>query len=384
MARGNRRNEWLAVAACLVLVKAVHLFGFYVLSDRLVWTDTPGAFEMGSPMLRWDSGWYRGIAEGGYAVPPDFPASEANVAFFPAYPLLARAAGALFGLSTNGALLAVAHVVGLLGLVAAYLVFRKLDRDAALPALLLFGLFPGNIALSAGYSECVFLLLFSLCLLASLSRRHVSAAVFVGLLSATRPQGVIGIAVLALGVLTDDGLSRRKRIALLAAGVPVGLAGLFAYMVFLSNRFGDPLAFVHAQNAWTPFAGGSGLATQLRFIPYLHNLKHLWTHSDPPNTIRIAASLFACFLALSAYGLVRKNPRWVVLVGLALLLIPYFGTAGQDYRAFLRYLGMVVPVFWLLGAAVAGSPALTAVTAAVFAVSSAIVAAEFANWYWVF
>ena len=47
-----------------------------------------------SLLCSWDCGWYQNIAEHGYhAQPTEHPLGEANWAFFPLFPLLARAAG---------------------------------------------------------------------------------------------------------------------------------------------------------------------------------------------------------------------------------------------------------------------------------------------------
>src|SRR5512140_1084197 len=52
----------------------------------------------------WDTGWYVGIADGGYASGPIGP-GQVNTVFFPLYPLLMRWTGKLVGGSFNGGLL---------------------------------------------------------------------------------------------------------------------------------------------------------------------------------------------------------------------------------------------------------------------------------------
>ena len=46
---------------------------------------------------RWDTGWYLGIANVGYAFAPDAKEDQQNIAFFPAYPMAIRSLSPLFG-----------------------------------------------------------------------------------------------------------------------------------------------------------------------------------------------------------------------------------------------------------------------------------------------
>src|SRR3954470_10904987 len=71
-----------------------------------------------SPLARWDAVWYLQIADSGYLdVHP-------RAAFFPLYPLLARAGGELGG-GSPGAVLVAAYVVSLLAFLGAlYLLYR--------------------------------------------------------------------------------------------------------------------------------------------------------------------------------------------------------------------------------------------------------------------
>src|SRR5262245_17610290 len=70
--------------------------------------DIPKAYRA---LLQWDSRWYESIADGYHSVIP--PVAErperSNVAFFPGYPLLARALARAFGLESGVALLLAAQ-----------------------------------------------------------------------------------------------------------------------------------------------------------------------------------------------------------------------------------------------------------------------------------
>ena len=47
--------------------------------------------------VRWDAGWYLSIVTDGYRYVPGDPAVQQNIVFFPAFPMLMRAAGRLLG-----------------------------------------------------------------------------------------------------------------------------------------------------------------------------------------------------------------------------------------------------------------------------------------------
>src|SRR4051812_10121949 len=47
--------------------------------------------------VRWDAGWYLQIVTEGYKYTPGDPAIQQNIVFFPAYPMLVRFVGRLFG-----------------------------------------------------------------------------------------------------------------------------------------------------------------------------------------------------------------------------------------------------------------------------------------------
>ncbi|MGH2824669.1 MAG: mannosyltransferase family protein, partial [Thermoleophilaceae bacterium] len=110
-----------------------------------------------SPLARWDAAWYLRIAESGYA------GSDARAAFFPLYPLLARALATPFTASP-AALLIAAYAIALAAFLGALvllhrLVSLELGRPLARPTLLLLAVFPAAVFFSAPYSESLFLLL---------------------------------------------------------------------------------------------------------------------------------------------------------------------------------------------------------------------------------
>ena len=114
---------------------------------------------------RWDAQWYAGIAAYGYEWRSSFDLQQ-NLAFFPAYPLLMRAAGAVTGAFRTGVppdrRMARLTWCGLVISLAAFLwaawYFASIARTMlgetrGLAALLLLSAYPFALFYSAAYTE---------------------------------------------------------------------------------------------------------------------------------------------------------------------------------------------------------------------------------------
>ncbi len=202
--------------------------------------------------IRWDAGWYQGIATDGYYFDA---ADQSSAAFFPVYPLLIRGLVRL-GADPFLAGIGLSFAFGVLAAAAfSSWANERAGEQAASTATWALLLWPFAFFLyGAVYSDALFLWLV-VSAFSTLERgRLVAATAFGAVATATRP---IAIAVV-LGLVARQ-LEKRKE-----AGEPLrpvdflpvlsGL-GLAAFMVFLWTRFGDPLAFVHAQAGWSQLTG---------------------------------------------------------------------------------------------------------------------------------
>lgn len=201
----------LLALACLGLAAAVHHGPLPATGDI---ADARGLWV-------WDAGWYRSLAEHGYAGSP-----EGGIRFFPLFPLLGRWLGAVVGVGP--ALLLIADLAALaFAVLLVHLVDDRFGRAVAARSAWLVLLAPGAVALSLALSEPLSLALSALVCLAVLTRR-VSAwwAVPAGLLAGlTRPTGVLVAAVPLVALLLRRD---RSRPALLAASLaPLVGAGVF-------------------------------------------------------------------------------------------------------------------------------------------------------------
>jgi hypothetical protein len=284
-----------------------------------------------SALSRWDGGWYLGIAENGY----DYTDGEfQSVAFSPLLPLLMRGVAPLFG-GGSDALLVAGAVIANCALLAACVLLMKLaslDYDQAtarrVPLYLL--VFPTSFFLSAVYPESLFLAL-AVGSFYSARRQHwLLAGALAALCVLARPHGILVAPALALEYLYQRRFSLRAvRADVLALALPVlAFAG---WLGFQQLKFGDALAFVHAQSAWQRAPGPPWDA----FASYITGAPH-----GPWNDVLFALG----FIALALIVVRTQRPSYG-LYALLFVLVPI--CTGQLYS--LMRLGLpVFPAFMIL------------------------------------
>jgi hypothetical protein len=205
--------------------------------------------------LRWDAGWYMGIATRGYEYSASAGAeAQQNIVFFPAFPMLVRFVARLGG---NGP---AAYVLGatlvsvtlfILALVYFYLLAREeLDADQAATAVWLLALFPFSVFYGAIYTESLYLLGALGAFYHFRRREFVRAACWGLLVGLTRPNGFFLCAPLGILLLSQ----LRDRRAWLAAAAPA--AGVFLYCLFIWQLAGNPIAWAMGHAAWGRHYGG--------------------------------------------------------------------------------------------------------------------------------
>lgn len=219
---------WAAVhllaLTALALVAAVE-------SGELPWA---GAAPDARGWWAWDAGWYRSIAADGYAGP-----DEADLRFFPLFPLLGRLLGVLPGVSAGAGLVVVASTAALGYLVALVRLTEVLTGSAhtARRTAWLAALFPGAAVLALPYTEALAGLLAVLFFL-GLQSRSVPLVVVAGLLSgATRPTGLLLAVAAGVLLLTDRG---RRSVALVGGIAPV--LGTASFGLWSQLAYGDATA----------------------------------------------------------------------------------------------------------------------------------------------
>jgi Dolichyl-phosphate-mannose-protein mannosyltransferase len=204
-------------------------------------------------LTSWDGLWYFDVVRHGYphAVPAGvtYFDAEARAAFFPAYPLLVRAADRVLPGGDVFAGLAVNLVLGAVFVLLVGLLTRRLfgERVAA-RAMVLTALFPGSFVLSFSYSEALMLTLVAATLLLLLDRRWLIAGLTAAVATATRPNAIAICAACLVAAWIAWRRQHDWRAWLAPALAPLGA---LAFQLFLWARTGEPGVWFRVQSeAW--------------------------------------------------------------------------------------------------------------------------------------
>jgi hypothetical protein len=326
-----------------------------------------------SPLARWDSIWYLGIAHDGYD-------GGADTAFFPLYSLLVR--GLVLPYPSEAAVLVSAYVVSLACFAGALwllerLVALELGQRVAGATVWLVALFPASLFFGAPYSESLFLLVSVGAFYAARTGHWTWAGALAAGAAATRSAGIVLLVPLAL--LWLDSHPRRVRELAWLALAPLGLA---AFALYLQIAQGDALAFVDAQAIWYrefagPFVGAWDAATAA-----WDGVRHLVSGSRE-GAYNLMLFGFLVFAAAGVVGAFRRLPRAYGAYALVALALPLsYPVDPQPLMSLPRFIAVLFPLFmWV--AVVTEERRWTAPAIVVSAIGLGLFTARFAAWDWV-
>ena len=333
-----------------------------------------------TPLARWDSGWYIGIADRGYGEPPRRVGEQTNHAFFPLYPFLTRLVTRGLGIETSlaGNLVSASCLLGTLVLFGGW-VGRRFGPDRVLPAALALLLFPTSFFFSTVYTESLLLFL-SLLSIVLLEKGRFATGLIAGYLAGlTRISGVV-LAPYAFLVAWNEararGLSPSDSIGRAAVAGAAPVAGFATFCAYLWHRFSDPLLFVRAQHNWS---------TEEKTI--LDGPLLIWRtvvgdvttgkvlHASPARTLEGIYILL--FLVLAVVLVWRKRYPESLFVAATAIIVLFTGTLESAGR----YVLPAFPAF----AALAGLSSRRHLWIALLAASAALQAVYvfvFVHWIW--
>lgn len=312
-------------------------------------------------MVRWDSGFYRDIANGGYLS----VAGIRNTAFFPLYPLLVSFLSKLIGHFYPSALL-ISNLMFLISLFYLYALVKHEyhDDDTAGRAVFYLAAAPAAFFFSAMYTESTFLAFLVACLYYTRTRRWALAALAGAAASATRILGIAVVVFILLEGFTSAGIrfwpstwSLRAQFDLLKENISgirlcwqpilaaiVATAGLVSYMVYLKVTVNDPLAFIHQQLDWQrEVTGNSFLRLFENTFTNLHLEQNFWTGQINVNLLEdTLAALIFLPLVIAVIAKMRLSYGIFTLV---VYLVPLASGTMVSMR---RYVLILVPCFMLL------------------------------------
>lgn len=311
--------------------------------------------------VRFDGGWYVGIAEAGYSY---VEGEQSAVAFFPGYPLMTRVVGRAIGnVALGGILVTVASGLGAILLHWRWCC-RFLARREAVAALAAIVLYPYAWYLyGAVYGDALFLLAVLGSFLLFERDRPVLAGLVGIVATGTRLVGVALVVGLVVGVLERRGVlagvgrwglpqridrTRLRGVRPADLGVLLSGVGLLAWCAWLWHRFGDPFLFSSVQEAWgQPSSPRTWFKVDL-LATLLRGEDRLYAYGCLLQALLALGTLLVAPAASRRFG--RRYGAYL----LVLVVLPAFGS--QDFQGTGRYLLAAFPAFAVVGAHLAERP----------------------------
>jgi hypothetical protein len=294
---------------------------------------------------RFDSGFFQGIAWGGYA---PVPGGRSNIAYFPVYPMLIRAAGQLFGrrhatLYISG--VAIAWISFVVAMVALYYLARlDLPRDRAERAVLLTMAFPFAFFFGVVYSESTFLLFVVLAFYCFRTRRWVLGGLCGAVATATRVPGIMMMPALAWLAWQNVQPTRRDRLGA-AGGLILATSGFAAYCAYIYHLTGNPFEWAAAIERWGYFPGGAPWTGPLHLVRQLVTHPYRYLTTDPMAPYDTLYGLTGILFALTIPFVWRRLGAAYGLFMLVNLWLPLSSGALEGIG---RYCSVLFPCFiWL-------------------------------------
>ncbi len=330
-----------------LLLVLVTYFGYVLLNAGKYALASVGVNNLLFSWNQWDALWYAGIARAGYQSLP-------QTAFFPLYPLLIRLGTFQAGAPDAGWIYFSGLLISNLALFFALWALRVLAErecgpEAASRAVVYLAVFPTALYFFAPYNESLFVLLTVACFLALRRERWWLAGALGLLASATRSAGIFLVLPFAVEYLSRrEWQWRRVRAdALAVALIPGGQA---LYSLYCWVRFGDPLAYAHAQIHWDRVLNWPwmGLWRQVVGLWQAGPASFFQAH----DLLDLAATLFVLVLLVLGW---RRLPRsyslYALLLLATMLLLPGGGATGylDPLASNQRFALEVFPAFMTLG-----------------------------------
>lgn len=290
----------------------------------------------------WDGAWYRQIATTGYDYAND--GQKYPVAFFPLFPLITRGVMSLgLPFDVAGPLVNNFALLGALFFLYRWAEERFGVKEAKWSTAVLAWC-PFSVFGTVAYTEGLFLLVTTAALRAFDNQQHGRAAFWGALATATRATGT----ALVPAFLFVAWREKRSKIAYAAGLASVG--GLLLFSAYCGLRFGNPIAFIHVQEAWGDQPTWGYIASHalsgnkdslIKLIMFLGGGYLLWHLRNKLPLVALAYGVFS--LAIIGYsGVLQSVSRYVYAIaslslalGLVLANHPRWGYAIIGFFALL-------------------------------------------------
>jgi hypothetical protein len=306
-------------------------------------------------LFRFDSVYYKSIAESGYSYNGD-PSSSPNIVFAPMYPVLARVLSFLPGLDVLSAGFLVNKILLILALAFFYLLLIEWYAPTRV-LLVLMAIATGAscYALNGYYSESTMLFFLALATWAFQQRRFTLCAAASAGLGASRlaalPMALVFAVLLAVEARRSQGRKRMKFAACAAAC----LSGAAAYLIYIGFAFGNPFtlldtvqktswAMYHQDIDWGLFLTGGYLFDYWLSAAAKHSAT--FTDIQTINLVWMTLGLGACVYLAAVW-----KRHLLTYVFVPYILFIYYSNASSPFLISThRFVAAVPPVFLMASA----------------------------------
>lgn len=276
---------------------------------------------------RWDSKWYIRLAKEGYPQHEFSAEKETTWGFMPLYPLLIRTGSHIF----NSNFFLIGTVISNISSFLAVFFIYKLASErfgVGRKVILALLLSAGSYFLSIVYTEGLFLLLVSLVFYLSYKKKFILSALFAGLASVTRTQGILLLLIPFLELILKRELLERKIIKVIVSML-IGITPMLIFTTYLYITCGEPFAFLESQKVW-------GTVVFIPFQPFARFLVGKAYLMDYINT-------FFWIINIVIFALNIKKMPFSYIVFSSLYFLSCIGNEAV-YGA-TRYLLVLIPAF---------------------------------------
>ncbi len=311
---------------------------------------------------RWDSSWFLAIAHDGYGFTPRAPA------FWPLTPLVLHAGGVVLGSALVAGVLVALVASGIGATLVARIGECRATAAVGREGALLLALYPLALVFSAPYSEGLYLALSAGAILAAFRGRWRIVVVLAFLAVCDR---VVGVAlVLPLAIVAWPGAPGLRRGGRIATAIVGPAAAVATYSLYLHQRTGDALAWLHQQDGWYRDAKAVPVVESLwrALVAGLRGGWHLVAHTTDGGAAHVAATdqvsitnvvlllLLVGSLALAVVAWRRLGPA-LGAYGFAALLVPIAApTHALPLLGLTRFVVVDFPLFLALASVLTDHP----------------------------
>jgi Gpi18-like mannosyltransferase len=353
--------------------------------------------DLGKAFVHWDGGWYLDIVENGYDnnfsdYSPTSPecnmgdgSCQRNFAFFPLFPISTSIISSLLNIDHKIAGILLSNI---LFCFSALILFKLTqyftNSKVAWYTIACLLVFPTSYLFSAFMSESLYLFLFLASILLGIKQKWVMAGCTGALLSATRNTGIMIIPILIAIYIEKKyqdkkfpgiNLKLLKRLDLkVIFSILIAGSGLLAFMIYLYNLVGDPLAFINIQRYWDKPVNG---ISPLLAIPYSFINWQLET------SLKIHIYNLGYFFLVTGLGLWGFLKKKLPLSQLAVLAIVFIPMLSGSMLALPRYISVLYPMYMLAGIVLAKYRKISGLLLLLSAIMSIIMLNAYVHGLWI-